>query len=342
MGMEETRRMVSEVTGNDLTMQKFLKYDRRMVMVVEGDADVRIFLKGNDEHRVMGRRGARRRQVHHAKGEREAVSEPEQWAASKFGNERWGRMNNNVIESLNNWMKRIRPMLVSWLMNGHLEKLRKKIDKHKQDILKCKNGVGEIIEQKLAGTYKTMGCIVVMECYSLMLSEYSTRHGNNGKTGRVVGGDGIDDDYDRCILPPTNGRQPGRPPSKRKESQTQGTKSRRCSKCGEVGHTRCTYRNSRADFDANYKSDVVQVEDLSDGSYVPGGSSTRGCIVEFFCHSRRSSSCEMKMVQTSFETVVYAKFCVFNPSRSPTMCTDKRTDVHRGKPCIVIGKPMGN
>jgi len=26
-------------------------------------------------------------------------SEPEQWAASKFGKERWGRMNNNVIES---------------------------------------------------------------------------------------------------------------------------------------------------------------------------------------------------------------------------------------------------
>jgi len=26
-------------------------------------------------------------------------NEPEQWAASKFGKERWGRMNNNVIES---------------------------------------------------------------------------------------------------------------------------------------------------------------------------------------------------------------------------------------------------
>ena len=54
------------------------------------------------------------------------------------------------------------------------------------------------------------------------------------KTGPVVSGDELDDDRDRCILPPTNGRQPSRPPAKRRESQTQGTRSRRCSKCGEV------------------------------------------------------------------------------------------------------------
>jgi len=35
--------------------------------------------------------------VHHAKGECGAVNEPKQCTASKFGNERWGRMNNNVI-----------------------------------------------------------------------------------------------------------------------------------------------------------------------------------------------------------------------------------------------------
>ena len=32
-------------------------------------------------------------------------NEPEQWAALKFGKEMWGRMNNNVIESWNNWMR---------------------------------------------------------------------------------------------------------------------------------------------------------------------------------------------------------------------------------------------
>jgi len=59
----------------------------------------------------------------------------------------------------------------------------------------------------------------------------------DSKTGQVVGGDDLDDDYDRCILPPTNGRQPGRLPSKHRESQTQRIKSQRCSKGGEVGHT---------------------------------------------------------------------------------------------------------
>jgi len=48
--------------------------------------------------------------VNHAKGEHRAANEPEQWAASKFENKRWGKMNNNVIESLNNWMRRICPM----------------------------------------------------------------------------------------------------------------------------------------------------------------------------------------------------------------------------------------
>ena len=31
-------------------------------------------------------------------------NEPEQWVALKFTKERWGRMNNNVIKSWNNWM----------------------------------------------------------------------------------------------------------------------------------------------------------------------------------------------------------------------------------------------
>ncbi|KAJ8428406.1 LOW QUALITY PROTEIN: hypothetical protein Cgig2_024552 [Carnegiea gigantea] len=51
--------------------------------------------------------------------------------------------------------------------------LGKKMDHHKMEMLKWKNGVGERIEQKLADTYKKMGCIAAVECYSLMLSEYS-------------------------------------------------------------------------------------------------------------------------------------------------------------------------
>ena len=42
MGMEEVQRMVSEITGNDLTLQKLwysLKYDRRMAMELEDDCE---------------------------------------------------------------------------------------------------------------------------------------------------------------------------------------------------------------------------------------------------------------------------------------------------------------
>ncbi|KAJ8448842.1 hypothetical protein Cgig2_011463 [Carnegiea gigantea] len=56
MRMEEVRRMVSEVTGSDWTMQKLwysLKYNLGMVMAVEGDADVRMFLKVNYEYRYF-------------------------------------------------------------------------------------------------------------------------------------------------------------------------------------------------------------------------------------------------------------------------------------------------
>jgi len=108
-------------------------------------------------------------------------NEPEQWAASKFSEKRWGRMNNNVIESWNNWMQRLHSMPMLWLVSGHLEKLGKKMDKQKQDILKWKKGEGERIEQKLAYTYQKMGCIAAVVCYSLMLGEYSVELTNKRK-----------------------------------------------------------------------------------------------------------------------------------------------------------------
>jgi len=61
-------------------------------------------------------------------------NEPEQWVEVKFRKERWGRLNNNVIESWNNWMRHLRPMPVPWLVSGHFEKLGKKFGKHKEDI----------------------------------------------------------------------------------------------------------------------------------------------------------------------------------------------------------------
>jgi len=70
-------------------------------------------------------------------------NEHEQWAEAKFRKERWGRLNSNVIESWNNWMHRLRPISVPLLVSGHLKQLGKKFGKHKDDIDKWVNGVGE-------------------------------------------------------------------------------------------------------------------------------------------------------------------------------------------------------
>ena len=94
------------------------------------------------------------------------------------------------------------------------------------------------------------------------------------KTELVVDGEELDEDYNRCILPSINDRHLGRPPLKRRESQTHDKKVRRCLKCGEVGHIRCTYRDPRADFDVSYEGDVVQIEDLLDGSSIAGKTTT--------------------------------------------------------------------
>ena len=69
----------------------------------------------------------------------------------------------------------------------------------------------------------------------------------DGDTGLVIGGD-LDEDFNRRILPPMNPRGPERPRKPRIESQTQGMKPHRCSKCGELGHYKNTCRNPRGEF----------------------------------------------------------------------------------------------
>ena len=83
-------------------------------------------------------------------------------------------------------------------------------------------------------------------------------------TGLVVGGEALDDGYNRRILPSINPRPQGRPRQRRIESQTQGVQIRRCSKCGESGHYRSMCRNPRADFNADDRGVLVAVEDLFD------------------------------------------------------------------------------
>ncbi|KAJ8420592.1 hypothetical protein Cgig2_032290 [Carnegiea gigantea] len=53
MGVEELIKMVREMTGTDISQKQLwysLKYDREMSAKVEGDSDVKVIFKGNDEH----------------------------------------------------------------------------------------------------------------------------------------------------------------------------------------------------------------------------------------------------------------------------------------------------
>jgi len=53
MGIEEVRRMMTKITRNDLSKYKLwhsLKNDRGMIMPVQGDVDIRLFSKRNEEH----------------------------------------------------------------------------------------------------------------------------------------------------------------------------------------------------------------------------------------------------------------------------------------------------
>ncbi|KAJ8425202.1 hypothetical protein Cgig2_000551 [Carnegiea gigantea] len=56
MGVEELMKMVREMTGSDMLEEKLwhsLKYDREMLVAVEGDNDKKVIFKGNDEHGYM-------------------------------------------------------------------------------------------------------------------------------------------------------------------------------------------------------------------------------------------------------------------------------------------------
>ena len=62
--------------------------------------------------------------------------ELERWAQSKFKKERWGKLNNNPIESWNNWMRKLPAMSIPWLVLGHLQKVGMKWDNRKGELQK--------------------------------------------------------------------------------------------------------------------------------------------------------------------------------------------------------------
>ena len=102
-------------------------------------------------------------------------NEPERWVQSKFLKERWGNLNNNPIESWNNWMCGLRQMSISSLISGHLQKLGSKMDNRKFGVEKWKNGVGERIEKKLKKTYEKMGSVMEVQRFNRGIGEYNVR-----------------------------------------------------------------------------------------------------------------------------------------------------------------------
>ncbi|KAJ8447133.1 hypothetical protein Cgig2_022862 [Carnegiea gigantea] len=214
MGLEEVRRKVSEITGNELTVQK-LWYSLKAAMKGCGGCS-------DDHPQTRVRVGGEIIEMSDDDEISIASEDVEEDEAAVQGGEESSQAKANL-----------------WVSN-YVHPI-------------YKSATQQIIYNQLVHPMETHNMGIV-----------------DAKTGQVVGGDELDDDYNCCILAPTNRRQSGRPPSKHRESQTQGTRCRRCSKCGEVGHTRRTCRNPRANFDANYEGDIVEVEALLDGSYVPG------------------------------------------------------------------------
>ncbi|KAJ8423071.1 hypothetical protein Cgig2_009340 [Carnegiea gigantea] len=162
------------------------------------------------------------------------------------------------------------------------------MDRRKLELQKWNNDVGERIEDKLKVNHKKLACVTEVVQYVCGMGEYSMQLTNSrspcykAPTQRTIyknsvrpmethdlandwessGGHELDEDYNRHIIPPQNPQLPGRPEKRRRESQRQGKKVRRCSKCGDVGYYRNTYRNPCADFDVGHAGDVVPAEEL--------------------------------------------------------------------------------
>ncbi|KAJ8422109.1 hypothetical protein Cgig2_011152 [Carnegiea gigantea] len=244
MGVEELMKMVREMTGTDI-----LKYDREILVAVEGDSEVKVIFKSNDKHGylyVAGNGGpvwraqesavvyeGRVRDCHDGKllartgrkcddgvevgregsnnqagvkrSYRSLGAEGGELPASRLrlGGDTIELSDDDKISSVSedasdeettkednagdeqsaerccdDGNKRKGSADRNYVNNN---KLGKKMDKHKHQILKWKNGAGERIEQKLTDTYKKISCIAAVQCYSLMLGEYNVELTNNRK-----------------------------------------------------------------------------------------------------------------------------------------------------------------
>ena len=106
-------------------------------------------------------------------------NEPERWAQSKFLKDRWGRLNNNAIESWNKWMRSLRSMPIPWLIVGHIQKIGLKYEKRKKEMQLWKDGVGSKIEHKLRETLGLVGSVTDIKLFSSTTGEYGVLLTNN-------------------------------------------------------------------------------------------------------------------------------------------------------------------
>ncbi|KAJ8429903.1 hypothetical protein Cgig2_025333 [Carnegiea gigantea] len=218
MGLEEVRRKVSEITGIELTVQKLwysLKYDQGMVVVLDGDGDVRMFMKGNDEHGYfyVGKSNGLKRctlkatrtceegvvrvrsdrdgddiiqQGGNGAGVKRAVvrgsggcSDDHPQTRVRVGEELIKMSDDDEISVVSEDVGEDKAVV----QGGEESSQGKGVMKGATLMRACamKYEVGERIEQKLVDTYQKMGCITAVECYSLMLGEHSVELTNNRK-----------------------------------------------------------------------------------------------------------------------------------------------------------------
>ena len=216
------------------------KYNREMLLPVEGDTDVKMMCKGNDEHGYL-----------YVGGDEGPLRRVQAGVATCEGRVGGGKEGNVCCRSGRNEHNGVEVGLPYCHALAVIAKTNLWVYDYVHPI------------------YKTTTQKVIYNQLVHPMEMHDMRKVDE-KMGDVVGGEELDDDYYRCILPSNNGRHLRRPPSKRTESQTQDKKVRRCSKCGKVDHTRRTCCNPRVDFDATYEGNVVQIEDLLDPCYVAG------------------------------------------------------------------------
>ncbi|KAJ8425801.1 hypothetical protein Cgig2_023734 [Carnegiea gigantea] len=143
MGVEELMKMVGEMTGSDMNNGPVRRAQKRGA-ICEGRA------QDCGESKQIGKSGRKRDDGVEVGGNTIKMLDDDEIsvALEDAGDEEATKEDDAGDEQA----AEKRCVDGNKMKGGHLEKLRKKMDKHKTETLKWKNGVGERIEQKLEDT----------------------------------------------------------------------------------------------------------------------------------------------------------------------------------------------